>query len=517
MSTEVVEVQKPFGDPAAVVHENDDDFDDSAREPTPLPKFQLFIVLFIQFAEPITAVVIYPFINQFVRETGITNGDEKKTGYYAGMIESAFFFAESATVVQWGYLADRVGRRPVLLLGPLGLTLSMIFFGMSTTFWPLVIFRCLQGIFNGNIGVTKSIIAEITDSTNIGNAYAFVPMTWSFGSTIAPLIGGVLSNPATRWPDTLGRISYLRTHPYFLPCLVAGIIAFITFLIAAFGLKETLPSLVAKDKLEKLQRSANEESSLLGEDDQPRYGTQSPEPTAGSLTRSSGTSSPSSQSSSVRLSALMTKPLLITLLNYMFLSFIDMGHATLVPLTYSTSISLGGLGLDPFKIGVILGTFGCVNSLVQARVLGPFLRKVGARKVYMVSCCAVPICVGMYPIMRYFVSRAGYVDGFVIACIIIQLSFQIMFPMAYGAVQVILVENTPENGGMGTVNGVGQMVASAMRSIAPTFASSLYAISLQKGYLGGNMVYYVLLGMALVGLRLSFLIPKKPKKRTRSL
>ena len=56
------------------------------EKPTPLPKFQIFIVFLIQFAEPITSLVIYPFINQFVRETGITNGDERKTGYYAGII-----------------------------------------------------------------------------------------------------------------------------------------------------------------------------------------------------------------------------------------------------------------------------------------------------------------------------------------------------------------------------------------------------------------------------------------------
>lgn len=60
---------------------------DGAQErPTPLPKVQLFSVFLIQVAEPITATVIYPFINQFVRETGITGGDEKKTGYYAGLI-----------------------------------------------------------------------------------------------------------------------------------------------------------------------------------------------------------------------------------------------------------------------------------------------------------------------------------------------------------------------------------------------------------------------------------------------
>lgn len=55
---------------------------------TPLPKLQLFILLYIQLAEPITSTVIYPFVNQLVRKTGITGGDEDKTGYFAGLIVS---------------------------------------------------------------------------------------------------------------------------------------------------------------------------------------------------------------------------------------------------------------------------------------------------------------------------------------------------------------------------------------------------------------------------------------------
>jgi hypothetical protein len=58
----------------------------SDSKPTPLPKLQIFILFLTMFSEPITALVIYPFINQFVRETGITQGDERKTGYYAGIV-----------------------------------------------------------------------------------------------------------------------------------------------------------------------------------------------------------------------------------------------------------------------------------------------------------------------------------------------------------------------------------------------------------------------------------------------
>lgn len=67
-------------------NEPTNEYGENKKRRTPLPWAQLLVVILIQFAEPITATVIYPFINQFVRETGITGGDERKTGYFAGMI-----------------------------------------------------------------------------------------------------------------------------------------------------------------------------------------------------------------------------------------------------------------------------------------------------------------------------------------------------------------------------------------------------------------------------------------------
>lgn len=74
---------------------------DLSRQPqrhsrSTIPRLQLFVVLLIQISEPITATVIYPFVNQFVRGTGVTEGDERKTGYYAGLIVGySFFFGAS--------------------------------------------------------------------------------------------------------------------------------------------------------------------------------------------------------------------------------------------------------------------------------------------------------------------------------------------------------------------------------------------------------------------------------------
>lgn len=44
--------------------------------------------------------------------------------------------------------------------------------------------RSLAGVLNGNVGVAKSVIAEISDSTNLVDAFSYIPMTWAVGLTL---------------------------------------------------------------------------------------------------------------------------------------------------------------------------------------------------------------------------------------------------------------------------------------------------------------------------------------------
>jgi hypothetical protein len=46
----------------------------------------------------------------------------------------------------------------------------------------------LNGLLNGNIGVIKSMIGELTDSTNVAKAFSFIAIVWSLGLTIAYVI-----------------------------------------------------------------------------------------------------------------------------------------------------------------------------------------------------------------------------------------------------------------------------------------------------------------------------------------
>jgi len=80
-------------------------------------------------------------------------------------------------------------------------------------------------------------------------------------------------------------------------------------------------------------------------------------------------------------------------------------------------------------------------------------------------------------------------------------------PGLSGSFQILILDGIP-NGYMGTINGIAQMVAAGTRSLAPSFASSLYSVSLEKHLAGGYMVFFVLLALHLVGILCTTLIPK---------
>ncbi|KAJ7352343.1 major facilitator superfamily domain-containing protein [Mycena albidolilacea] len=452
----------------------------------PLPKFQVFIILLIQFAEPITALVIYPFVVQLVRDTGVTGGEETKTGFYAGILESAFFLAESLTVFQFGRLSDIYGRRPVLLLGPLGLAISMLGFGLSKTFWTLFLFRCIQGACNGNIGVTKTVINDIAHPTNIADIFSLGPLVWCVAATLAPLIGGLLSNPAAKWPNTFGKIQILRDHPYFLPCAIAGSIAFMAFAIAFVGLKESSRSILARRrKSAKVPAETDPLLSTATQEDAPHETEDGPPP----------------------MRDLLIRPVLIALTTHGLLHFCNMSNDALVPLFFATPISLGGLGLKPSAIGLILSISGISNAVVQALFGGRIIRRFGPRRVFIAGFCGLAVEFAMYPLIRCLAQRAGRVDAVVGIALASQLSCTFVIYFSFASTGLFIMDAAPSRASLGSVNGLSQMVGTVLRSLAPSFASSLFALSAEHNLVGGNLVYIVLVFAALGAARCAALLP----------
>lgn len=103
---------------------------------------------------------------------------------------AAFFLTQFATALLWASAAARYGRRTVLFVSLLGNTLMLLMYGTCRSVILMVIIRLFQGAFNGAVGVARSAVKDITDSTNEGRAYSIVGVAWSLGGILGPSIGG---------------------------------------------------------------------------------------------------------------------------------------------------------------------------------------------------------------------------------------------------------------------------------------------------------------------------------------
>jgi MFS family permease len=85
----------------------------------------------------------------------VDDGDERKIGNYAGFIISAYPLSQFFFAFMWGYLSDKYGRRPILIIGVAGSAVCSLLFGFSTNIYWAVAVRAMLGALNGNNGIFK--------------------------------------------------------------------------------------------------------------------------------------------------------------------------------------------------------------------------------------------------------------------------------------------------------------------------------------------------------------------------
>ncbi|KAF8840924.1 MFS general substrate transporter [Paxillus ammoniavirescens] len=467
---------------------------DVPRRPTPLPKIQLMVLLLACFIEPIASQSIFPYINQLVSELDIVGGDTRKVGYYAGLIESLFFVTQALTVLHWSRISDRVGRKPVLLLGTSGLCLSMLCFGLSRTFWGLVLSRCITGALNGNIGITKSVMGELTDATNRAQGFALLPMTWSIGIVFGPAIGGSLARPQDHFPR-LFAASFWGDYPYFLPSFVAAMFAASAFVLILLFLNETLPGTVLyKPRPTMVDR----EATSRGGD----YGTTSD---------AHGPSGSNELDGPVPLRSLLVPKVLVPVACHASISILQIALIALQALFYSTPIEDGGLGFTPATSGFWMSCQGVANGIVQAFFFAPLISKLGARTLFRIGHGAYILSFGLFPIVHLIAWRFGIVWS-VWALLACQLLLSVLQSMSFSCVLLYLNSSAPHPKSLGAVNGLSQTTASIARAIGPASATSMFAYSVEHNLIGGYAIYLVMIGLTLATSRLITMLPAEPGK-----
>ena len=98
---------------------------------------------------------------------------------------------------------------------------------------------------------------------------------------------------------------------------------------------------------------------------------------------------------------------MLSIANYGALALADIAFIAFLPLFLSTPIHLGGLGLSPAQIGVILGSLGVLDGLFQALFFAPAVDTWGAKRVYQVGLATFVPLYALFPAMNMLARASG--------------------------------------------------------------------------------------------------------------
>jgi len=124
----------------------------------------------------------------------------------------------------WGSISDRVGRKPILMIGMFGYALAMFLFGIANEIWMLIAFRALSGVLSSaTITTTMAYIGDSTSEKARGGGMGLLGAVAGAGTVIGPGIGGLLAGGSL-------------TTPFF----VSSALALVSVVLVAFLLPESL-------------------------------------------------------------------------------------------------------------------------------------------------------------------------------------------------------------------------------------------------------------------------------------
>ena len=185
--------------------------------PSAAPKGLLHrhVILFlIMFVNMVGFGIIMPILPFFADNMGA--GATHLGLLFAVYSVMQFFFAPA-----WGRLSDRIGRKPVIVIGLAGFSLSFLLFGLSTELWMLYGARILGGVLSSAaLPTVMAYVADTTDDAHRGGAMGRISAAMGLGITFGPVVGGFLGEVGPAFPffyasSTGARVC--RFAGFFLP------------------------------------------------------------------------------------------------------------------------------------------------------------------------------------------------------------------------------------------------------------------------------------------------------------
>lgn len=183
-------------------------------------KKKMSVVMFMLLMIFIGFGIVIPVLPRMITNAGANE-------FHLGLMLSIYSLIAFVVSPIWGALSEKVGRRPIILVGTLGFSVSYLLFGLANgELRMMYLSRALGGVFSGAVAsVIVAYVADITTAEQRTKGMAFVGMSIGLGMTFGPAFGGILSQ-------------YGSNMPFF----TASALTFITCLLGFMLLKESLPS-----------------------------------------------------------------------------------------------------------------------------------------------------------------------------------------------------------------------------------------------------------------------------------
>ncbi|ALK35035.1 MFS transporter [Burkholderia plantarii] len=153
-------------------------------------KRNLAICVFGSFTTLVSLSMLLPFLPLYVEQLGVTN--PAGIVQWSGVAFGATFFGTAITAPLWGRLADRYGRKPMLVRAAIGMAVVMSLIGVAHSVTELVVLRLAAGLIGGYASASIVMVGTQAPRERAGWALGVLSTGALAGNLIGPLVGGFL-------------------------------------------------------------------------------------------------------------------------------------------------------------------------------------------------------------------------------------------------------------------------------------------------------------------------------------
>lgn len=187
----------------------------------PLPRSAIPIVIATVFIDVIGFGMVLPLLPSYAARLGGTPGN-------IGLLVASYSAIQFILAPLWGRVSDRIGRRPVLLIGLAGSVASYLVFAFANSLPLLLLSRILDGGSGATVNVAQAYLADETTPEQRTKAMGMVGAAFGLGFIVGPILGGITA--------AIGNT---------LPGIIAAIITAVNLGLAWRVLPESVPAAVA--------------------------------------------------------------------------------------------------------------------------------------------------------------------------------------------------------------------------------------------------------------------------------